>query len=477
MHKLLYLLAFILFFPFFGAAQNDTIHYNIRLSGLSSSGAYAPFWLQSRDYGTTPSTPQSATFLVGVQKNFDHPDRLFDYNFKVSGFLSTDNLKTNLYFQEWYAHLRLLVFDLVVGSREEQFGNQDQTLSSGGFLFSQNARPIPCLTVGIEKYTPVPFTRGYVEVKGAISEGVFLDNLYMKNVLFHHKYIYLRFGGNLPVHLQYNFDHAAQWGGINPNSNTAATPVAFKDFIDVFTGGHGGSDANRSDQINALGNHIISQGVRLDADISDFKIGAYWQNLLEDGPIRLIGFDMNTPDGLWGISIHNNRFPFINGILYEYLNTTDQSGPFAGVDGVDYGGVDGYFTNGSYPSGWSYYSRTIGTPFISSPLYTKNINLSTLNNRVQVHHIGIEGDILSYQYRFLTSFSKNYGNYYPPFPAMIQNTSMLLDVHKQFSGLSNIELGCSLGADFGKLYGNSVGIQFSIRKTGDLFSFGKKNHE
>ncbi len=474
MYKNLPILAFILMFPFFAVAQNDTIHYDIRVSGLTSSGAYAPFWLQSRDYGITPSTPQSATFLVGVQKNFDHPDRLFDSNFKVSGFLSTDHLKTNFYFQEWYAHLRLSVFDLVFGSREEQFGNQDQTLSSGGFLFSQNARPIPCLTAGIEQYTPVPFTRGYLEVKGAISEGVFLDNMYMKNVLFHHKYIYLRLGGNLPVHLQYNFDHAAQWGGVNPNSDIVATPVGFKDFIDVFTGGHGGADANRSDQINALGNHIISQGVRVDADIADFKIGAYWQNLLEDGPIRLIGFDMNTPDGLWGISIHNTRFPFINGILYEYLNTTDQSGPFAGIDGLDYGGVDNYFTNGSYPSGWSYYSRTIGTPFISSPLYTKNADLSTLNNRVQVHHIGIEGDISGYHYRFLSSFSKNYGNYFPSFPAMIQNTSMLLEVHKLFTGLSNIELGCSMGADFGKLYGNSVGIQFSIRKTGDLLRFVKR---
>jgi hypothetical protein len=54
---------------------------------------------------------------------------------------------------------------------------------------------------------------------------------------------------------------------------------------------------------------------------------------------------------------------------------------------------------------------------------------------------------------------------------MIKNTSMMLEINKQFPKLSNIQLGCTVGADFGKLYGNSVGALFSIRKTGDLFHY------
>jgi hypothetical protein len=54
---------------------------------------------------------------------------------------------------------------------------------------------------------------------------------------------------------------------------------------------------------------------------------------------------------------------------------------------------------------------------------------------------------------------------------MIPNTSVLFEVNKQFPEISNIEVGCSIGGDFGKLYGNSVGCLFSIRKRGDLFKY------
>jgi hypothetical protein len=211
--------------------------------------------------------------------------------------------------------------------------------------------------------------------------------------------------------------------------------------------------------------------MRLDIDISDFQLAGYWQDISEDPPVKFITSTMNVPDGLWGISLRNKHFPFIKGILYEYLNTTDQSGPYNDRDGIIYGGTDNYFNHGTYQNGWTYYSRTIGTPFISSPVYNKNGTVSILNNRVQVHHIGLEGDVSGYSYKFLSSFSKNYGTYGNPFPEMIQNTSMMLEINKQFPKLSNIQVGCSVGADFGKLYGNYVGCMISIKKTGNLVTY------
>lgn len=467
MHKILYIL--FLFLPFFVQAQNDTIRYDVSVSGLTSSGIYAPFWLQSRNYGTVSSAPSSANLMLGISKEFRPTKQVFDYGFKANVLLRTDPRESKAYFHELYAKARLLVFDFVIGSREEQLGNQDSILSSGGFLFSQNARPMPKITIGIERFTPVPFTNGFLEIKGALSHGWFTDNVYGQGVLLHHKYIYLKLGGNFPVHFQYGLNHVAQWGGNLPG--LGQQPAGLKDYITIFLGKQGGTDANRSDQINALGNHIISQSLRLDVDVSSFNIGVYWQNLSEDGPIRIIGNTMNTPDGLWGLSIRNKHFPMLKGILYEYLNTTDQSGPYHDKDGLIYGGGDNYFNNGDYPFGWSYFSHTIGTPFITSPIYNKKGELYIQNNRVQVHHIGIEGNIMNYQYRCLASFSKNYGTYGNPYPEMIRNTSVLFDIHKLFPGLFNMELGCSLAADFGKLYGNSLGFQFSIRKRGNLFRY------
>jgi len=464
--EIIYILLLIL--PIFVFAQNDTIKYDINMLGVASSGTYSPFWLQNKSYGKIASSPTSADFLVGISKDFGKSTRLFDYGFKTDFLVQAFQNKTNTFFHEYYAKARFLVFDLIVGAREEQLGNQDSTLSCGGLLFSQNARPMPKITLGIEHFTPVPFTNGFVEIKGALVHGWFTDNIYDQNVFLHHKYAYLKLGGKLPVHIQYGLDHVAQWGGYIPG--WGQQPTGFQDYIDIFFGRSGGSNANRSDQLNALGNHIVSQSMKLDADISDFKISGYWQNISEDGPVREIWNTINLPDGLWGVSIRNKNFPLVKGILYEYLNTTDQSGPYHDKDGLIYGGADNYF-NGQYQFGWSYYSRTIGTPFITSPLYNKNGEKYILNNRVQVHHFGIEGDIEGFQYRALTSFSKNYGTYGNPYPEMIQNTSLMLEVKKRFPKLANVDFGCSVAADFGAMYGNSLGLQFSIRKTGNLFHY------
>ena len=457
----------------FSYAQNDTIKYDATLMGLTSTGANSPFWLHSRQFGKISSQSNSADIMLGVNKEFGDRKRLFDYGFKANLLLQTDKTTTNLYFHELYAKARLLVFDLIVGSREEHLGNQDSTLSSGGLLFSQNARPMPKITVGIEHFTTIPFTFGMLEIKGALSHGWFTDNIYTQNQLLHHKYAYLRLGGKLPVHFQYGLDHVAQWGGNVPGTGVGfgQQPINLQAYKSIFFGGSGGADATVNDQLNALGNHIISQSTRLDVDISDFKISGYWQNISEDGPIKRINKTMNRPDGLWGVSIRNRNFPFVKGILYEYLNTTDQSGPYHDKDGIIYGGSDGYFTNGIYLSGWNYYSRTIGTPFITSPLFNADGVVYTVNNRVQVHHIGLEGDIEGYFYKILTSFSKNYGTYYSPYPEMKPSTSILLEVNKQIPKLANIDVSCSIGADFGKLYGNSVGCLISIRKTGNLFHY------
>jgi hypothetical protein len=447
-------------------AQNDTIKYDVGIMGVASSGAYSPFWIQSNEYGKISSEPTSVDVMVGFTKDYGKKTRLFDYGFKADLLIQNDDKRTSAYFHEAYIKTRFTVIDLIVGAREEHLGNQDSTLSCGGFMFSQNARPMPKITLGIEHFTVVPYTFGLLEVKGAISQGWFTDTNY--GILLHQKYAYLKVGGWLPVHLQYGLDHVAQWGGNIPG--WGQQPSGFSDFVDIFLGRSGSKDSNISDQINALGNHIISQSMRLDVDISDFRLSGYWQDLSEDGPIKMMWFAPNSADGLWGVTLRNKNFPFVKGILYEYLNTTDQSGPYHDKDGLIFGGSDDYF-NGEYPTGWSYYSRTIGTPFITSPLYNKNGDLNTLNNRVQVHHVGMEGNILGYQYKLLGSFSKNYGTYGIPYPVMIQNSSLMLQVNKQFPKLSNIQCGVTLGADFGQLYGNSVGCMLSVKKTGDLFHY------
>ena len=129
-------------------AQNDTIRYDVGIIGVTSSGQYSPFWIQSKEYGKISSAATSADVMVGIHKDFGIKTRLFDYGFKADLLLQQDT-KTSAYFHELYLKMRLLVFDFIVGAREEHLGNQDSTLSCGGFLFSKNARPMPKITLGI----------------------------------------------------------------------------------------------------------------------------------------------------------------------------------------------------------------------------------------------------------------------------------------------------------------------------------------
>jgi len=451
-------------FPLFLSAQNDTIKYDVSVLGVASSGTYSPFWINSKQYGKISDQPFGADVLVGIHKDFNKKKSLFDYSFKANALLQTDNNQSKVYFHELYAKARFSVFDLVVGAREDHLGNQDSTLSCGGFLFSQNSRPMPKITIGIERFAAVPFTNGFIEIKGALTHGWFTDNSNVQNAFLHHKYAYFRLGGKLPVHFQYGLDHAAQWGGYIPESGQQ--PTSLHDYKTIFLGKSGGSDALVTDQINALGNHILSQSMKLEANVSEFEMSLYWQNISEDGPIKIMWNSMNRFDGLVGFSIRNKKFPIVKGILYEFLNTQNQSGPFHDQDGIVYGGADSYFSNSVYTQGWSYFTRTIGTPFIFNKYNDKYIQV---NNRVQVHHFGVEGEVVGYNYKVMSSFSKNYGTYSEPLD--IDNSSVMLEVNKNFPKYSNIELGCTLGADFGKLYGNTFGLLFSIRKTGELFHY------
>ncbi|HEY6913949.1 MAG TPA: capsule assembly Wzi family protein [Paludibacter sp.] len=447
------------------SAQTDTIQYDFSLSTRTASGLSAPFWFQNNQFGIVPFESNSSTVLAKIFKNKSTKKNLFDYNFIASGYLNISKKESSIKLHELYINTRIWVFNASVGMHEEIIGNQDISLSSGGLLFSRNSRPIPKIFIGIEDFTPLLFKNSFVEIKGGISHGWFTDQIYTKDLLLHHKYGYLRFGGNKsPIHVQYGVDHVAQWGGTTPLFGKQ--PSGFKDYINVFLARSGSSTASIYDQINVGGNHIISQSTKAELNLNNFEISAYWQNLMEDKPIRFIWNTVNISDGLWGLTIQNRKFPFIKKIVYECLNTTDQSGPYHDIDGVVYGGGDNYFNNYLYQNGWTHYGRTIGTPFITSPIYNKNNEIQILNNRVQIHHIGLEGEFKQYNFKALCSFSKNYGNYSNNYPIekMLASTNLLFELNKHFEKLYQINAGIAVGIDIGEAYGNNVGFSFKISK-------------
>jgi hypothetical protein len=376
--------------------------------------------------------------------------------------------------------LKLFFTNVQAGIMEEKFGNQDSSLSSGGLLWSGNARPMPKVSILVPEYTAVPFTGGYLEFKGGLSHGWFGDNQYVKDSWFHHKYFNLQVGGRLPVHMNYGYHHFAQWGGESTDPAIGSMPRSFSDFFRVFTAKNGDRNATDFEQLNALGNHLGSHNFGFDVDFSKVKTGIYWQTIFEDSSGREF---RNIKDGLWGIYIHSkDKDRLINGLVYEFMNTTDQSGnndSYWMLDGIKYFypiqggkyhwpvGNDNYFNNGIYRFGWTFHNMVLGTPLITSPSVLRineSGNECIWNNKVISHHFGLEGRYRNLQYKLLATYYLNYGTNFYPFEPAIRQFSFLLQTQITNKIPWGIVASLALGIDHGELYGNNTGFRLSLSK-------------
>lgn len=439
----------------------DEICYGFDVAAVASSGTDAPFFFHANQSGHISTAPYSGSIAAWIGKNATRPNRWWDYDFRVDLAGRFDTEKQTGYFRQLYAHVRLYVFDFTAGIYPTRYGCQDKDLTTGGFLFSGNAQPLPRISIGIDRYTAFPGLYGYVEVKGGLTHGWFADNSALDlsvattNTLLHHKYAGLRLGGKLPVNIAYEIHHAAQWGGTSPFDGEFSTNwQAYKNIFFVRSGG-----STLSDQLNAEGNHIGFQELSVQVKQSWWRMNLYWQTIFEDRSASFIGTGNSRSDGLWGVHFEQTKWRYISGFSYEYLNTTTQDGPYHDKDGIVYAGRDSYFYNSSYRQGWTHFGRTIGNPL-----------LSPQNNRVRTHFAGVKGDIYGFRYRLMAAYTRNWGTYQAPKP-LTDNTALLLEVKKQVPKAWGMEFGISLGANIGSQYGNSFGAMLTISKRGLLISY------
>ena len=436
----------------------DTISYAAEVSTVVSSGA-VPLWIQALEDGNISAAPYSGNITAAVYKRATRPCRWYDYDFGIALTGRFDTQRTTGYFRSLYAHTRLYIVDITAGIKPLVVGSQNPQLTTGGLLFSGNAYPIPRISIGIDQYIPFPGLYGYLEVKGGLTHGWFVDNscldttIHTTNALLHYKFAGVRLGGSLPINIGYELHHVGQWGGTSPYHGKF--PISWDTFKHIVLAQGGGN--NLSDQLNAEGNHIGVQELSLVAKWTHWNITTYWQTIFEDKSANFIGRS-NLADGLWGIALRQNEWPFINAITLEYLNTTRQDGPWHDRDGQVYGGRSNYYNNSSYKQGWTHFGRTIG-----------NAMMSPDNNRVRVYFAGIAGDIYGFNYRVKISHARNWGTYNQP--KYSTNTACMLEVKKHVEKAWGLDFGVRMAADMGTQYGNRFGAMITISKQGIIHSY------
>jgi len=480
MKKYLLLQLLITFCSILSAQQSpDTITYSLNARFSPGTGTYAPFLSTANQFDRHSLTPNSLS-VWGTLHKLTSTQKHFDYGFGMELNANASKTEKRLFPGELYVEGKVLPFLFVLGMKREIFGNQDSELSSGGLIGSQNSRPIPSFTIETNGYERVPFTKGYVEYWGGMANGIFTDKTVTTNTLLHHKWLHVRVGGSFPLTIDWGLHHVAQWAGNSPGYGQGT--VNLDNFIRVFFGRNGSANGPATEYINALGNHIISKNLGLGLKLPDFSMHLYWQNIYEDGPIFSMNKAYNKEDGLWGISVRLPKFRPLHSFVTEFLSTTDQSGPWHDLDGVIYGGLDGYYNNGLYPNGWSFYGMTIGNPWLTSPKYNADYNTDRTiiqgkgikNNCLRLWYFSALGELNDFNYRVTAAYSKNWGFSKAILDPVKNQFSGQLEVFHALPFLKNTEGSLGFSGDRGSKYGNNFAVLMGIRYTGQ-FTLNKKH--
>ena len=467
--------------------QRASLEGEVALGTVFSSNTVSPFWLRTNQYGIIPEKAPSGILQLALQKGYQSPDsvhhRKFDWGFRVNPVVTVDRQNSlKVLLPEVNLSVRFKAFEVYAGRRRQVTGLGDTTLTSGFYAVSGNALPLPKLQIATVGYASLPFTNNLLAINAGFAHGWY-KMATLQGVRLHQKYVYVRLGKPTSrVRGYVGLNHQVQWAGhaeylkqrpdiadangYFPSSWKFYKYVVFsytpKDWAKV--AGYTSFDSYR------VGNSLGSIDFGFELALPSGRWLAYHQHAYDD--VSGIVFK-NVPDGLWGLSYHpsvDQRSAFrINRLTAEFLTTTNQSGSTFYVPGSSYQGGDNYYNHGQYTEGWSYFGRTIGTPFIAPGSdFPPSLGLSTgpffPNNRVTMGYLAAQAIYRKITVQLRASYSKNAGTFSHPLMSNLSQFSALASVRLPILRISNTWLEASIAMDKGDLYTNTIGSFISLKK-------------
>lgn len=386
-------------------AQENTAP-TVYVGGGLTSGKYTPFWLRANQYGAVPT--EESYGMVGMETSGKVVlSKRADWGYGLSARINLAETKADPMIQEAYIKGRYGIFELQVGRKKQLQGLMDSTLSSGSYIWSGNALPMPSINLVVKDFWAPAFLKDVVGFKGNYSHGWFENSRAdVRDFYLHQKSFYGRLGKpNWKVKFYGGFNHQVQWGGVlkysDPNNFSAKNgriASGAKEYLYMITGQsinrvkEGGDTATYgvNDGWNRLGNHLGTVDLGMEIELTLGKLLMYRQSIYEDGSLY---YGNNITDGLHGISFARKAKKGLQRVVVEYLNTASQGGNVFTNSSV-LRGFDNYLNNGVYNSGWTYFGKGIGSPLLTLDSETdlaptKNVVYD--NNRLEAYYIGIEG--------------------------------------------------------------------------------------
>lgn len=455
-----------------------------------SSPEATPFWLRTNQFGIVPNQTPAGQLQGNIRKDYVFYDSLTqrskktDWGFAVNPVLTyTDHDQFKVQLPEAHVKARFKMLEIYAGRRREVMGLGDTTLSSGFYSGSGNALPIPKVQIGTITFVPLKFTANFLAVHAGFAHGWFNTD-YIKGVRLHQKFLYFRLGKpQSKSKVYFGLNHNVLWAGhseelknhpeLAVNGELPSSWKFFPNVVLAYTSknwfrknGYGSFDSYR------LGNHLGSYDIAFETKFADKKLFIYHQHPFEDVSSMLF---KNIPDGMYGVNLklnpsRSNAGLSLTHLTLEFLTTKNQSGSTFYITGSTYQGADNYFNHSQYSKGWSYYDRTVGTPFI---VPRKDMDLSKVtnpryfpSNRVNVWYAGAQGkwgNALLLTLR--ASYSRNFGMPGEPFNPVRGQLSTLLGGQYNLPAAKKTSLIAKLALDNGDLFVNSFGGYIGIKRS------------
>ena len=469
------------------------IDYTLTMQGAAASGD-VPLWLTANRYGLSSVDNYGlvrASLLRSTAADSARRWRI-GYGLDVAAGVG---MQAKAVVQQLYADVEYRRLRLTVGSKQEPLQLKHHALSSGSQTLGINARPVPGIRLSVPEYLSITGRSNWAAIKGHISYGMMTDYKFQQDytgpngrsaqrALLHTKAGYLRIGNEkkFPLTFEGGLEMACQFGGTIYNAEGFGEIVprlkmkhGLGAFVDALLGT--GSDATDGEgYANAAGNTLGSWLLRLNYKAGDWRISAYYDHFFEDHSMMFGEYGWR--DGMYGMELQLPHNPVADAVVYEFMNTTYQSGPVyhdhteAIPDQIS--GRDNYYHHNLY-LGWQHAGQAMGNPLFSSPLYdhtsplynhTKSLTFAS--TRFKAHHVGVSGTpVPALAYRLLYTHERSLGTYNAPYLTQRRTHSLLCEVNvtpERFGGVKakGWQVGAAFAMDHGTLLGNNTGFEVKV---------------
>lgn len=497
------------------AADSIAVNYSTGITINAGGKEFAPYHIASNRRGTvtqqhsalvsaalwhTMDTTRRLSWGAGIEAwgGYSSSASYQRYDPASEGMTAVSEHPARLWLQQLWVEGKYRGAFLTIGQKDIDPGFVNRSLSSGDLIMSGNARAPFGVKIGFVNYQNIPFTRGWVQIKGEIGYYRLGDSKWLKNhynyynnfittnYWFNYKNLYLRTNPSKPLVFTLGMQAACQFAGTATyyNNGQVWQEVKMKAgigaFWHAFIPGNGGE--NLGDKIYVEGNHIGSWDLALEYKLdSSHTLRGYYQSPFEDG--SGVG-KYNGFDGLWGLEYRSSKHGVVTGVIAELLTLMNQSGPihFAYKDFADEShpdgsaigsaatGSDDYYNNYCY-DGYHNRGMSIGSPMAKSPLYNTNGYLRFTDNRMRGFHLAVMGEVGSQVgYRAMLTWRKSFGTPFIPHSTPLSGTSMMVEASYCPQWLAGLQIKAMLAHDHGSLYGNNTGALISVFYNGN-FSF------